>query len=112
MFILRDQGDGRVGLGWIGMVIWLAIKWTAGHFYFLGAAQPHNKKGVDYTYIVWDYIIQIGYNFFHVFSVKMGFLSTDSKYSCIPGDQEGLIFSDFRIFFWRSFLYKLVYYNL
>jgi hypothetical protein len=36
-----------------------------------------------------------------------GLLSTDSTYSCVPGDQGGLIFFTLREFFWRSFLVQI-----
>jgi hypothetical protein len=50
-------------------------------------------------YIVWDRIIQIEYNFFHVFRMKTGFLSTDSTYSRIPGDHGGSFFFRLKEFF-------------
>ncbi len=50
--------------------------------------------------------------FSHVFCMKTGFLSTDSTYSHVPGDQGGSILFQTNGFFWRSFLYKLAYYSL
>ncbi len=47
------------------------------------------KIGVDWTYIVWDRIIQIVYLFFHVFCKYSVLLITDFTYSRVPGDQGG-----------------------
>ncbi len=47
-------------------------------------------------------LIQIKY-FFHVFHVSLILLSTDLMYSCVPGDQEGPLFSDLRKSFWWWF---------
>ncbi len=49
-------------------------------------------EGVDSMYIVRDHIIQIVYLFFHVCPMYSVLLSTDSTYSCVPGDQGGPVF--------------------
>jgi hypothetical protein len=53
-------------------------------------------------------LIQIVY----FFSCVLHVLSTDSRYSRLPGDQAGPIFFRLCIFFTAAgFMYKLVYYN-
>ncbi len=52
----------------------------------------HAGIGFYYMYTVQEHIIQIGYNFFHVFCKLTGLLRTDATYSCVSGDQGGIDF--------------------
>jgi hypothetical protein len=80
-------------------------------------------------YIVWDCVIHIEYFVFScvgkvpsidstcfprtwgLLGIFFFLLSTDSMYSCVPGDQGGQFFLD-KDLFGGHFMYKLVYYNL
>ncbi len=50
------------------------------------------KKGLTKRTLFGIVLFKLDTIFSHVFSMKTGFLSTDYKYSRVPGDQEGLIF--------------------
>ncbi len=72
------------------------------------ATNAKTPEGVEYTYIVKNCINTNCV----LFSCISHLLSTDLMYSCVPGDQGGLIFSDIAIFPASIFIYKLIYYNL